>query len=347
MSRYDDVVAALRRPLLFSSAARTRTAAGSVPSLLFMDPPEHSALRRVVSRAFTPREVTWMEAAVTQAAVELATRLSAQGGGDFVADFAAPLPVAVVLRLLGVREDERARVSELLSGQQTPGVAEELRAYWSALSAAERRAAGPAGGGGLVAELVRAEGGGGTDGRRPLSDEEVAAFCSLVGQAGTESVAMLLSNSLVLFARHPEQWRVVCGRPEAIPAAVEEVLRFWAPTQHQGRVLTDDVALHGRRMPAGSHVLLLIGSAGRDERAYPEPDVFDIDRFGPGRRPSAQAAFGFGAHFCVGAALARLQARIALEEFSKRFPCFDLDEGKAVRSGADNGFGYENLPFQA
>jgi cytochrome P450 len=374
LSRYTDVLAGLRQPTLFSSAARpvadpprgsatdsvpareTAAAPGPVPSLLFMDPPEHQVLRHAVSRGFTPQAVKRLEPAVREIAVGLADELADRGGGDFVADFAAPLATAVVMRLLGVPEADRAHVSGLLSASAPPGAAAGLRSYWLGLStllrAGEGTGAGDGTGRGVVAELVRQDGGpvgdvppSGPPGREPLTDEQAAAFCALVGQAGTESVAMALSNALVLFGRHPDQWRTVCMRPDAIPAAVEEVLRYWAPTQHQGRTLTADARLHGRLLPTGSHVLLLTGSASRDERAYPDPDVFDIGRFHPDRRPSTPLGFGFGAHFCLGAALARLQARVALRELARRFPQFRVDEDGTVRSEVVNGFGHSRVPF--
>ncbi|ETK34048.1 cytochrome P450 [Microbispora sp. ATCC PTA-5024] len=378
LSRYEDVLAALRQPAVFSSAARAvaSSAAGAGPyrgadtasperetaaegparSLLFLDPPEHQVLRQAVSRGFTPQAVLRLEPAVRDIAAGLADRIADRGGGEFVTEFAAPLAIAVILRLLGVPEADRARVSELLSASAPSGAEAELRSYWLGLSALlrGREDAGKGDGEdrGVVAELVRPDAGlrdadasAGPACRAPLTDEQVAAFCALVGQAGTESVAMALSNALVLFGRHHDQWRTLCARPDAIPAAFEEVLRYWAPTQHQGRTLTADVRLHGRLLPAGAHVLLLTGSAGRDERAYPDPDVFDIGRFHPDRRPSTALGFGLGAHFCLGAALARLQARVALRELTRRFPRYRTDEERTVRSEVMNGFGHSRVPF--
>lgn len=345
LSRYADVLDALRRPTVFSSAARLGPGQGgdgqadekAVRSLLFLDPPEHQVLRRAVARGFTPQAVLRLEPAIREIAARLADRLAGQGGGDFVAAFAAPLAVGVILHLLGVPEADRARVAELLPGSPDG----ELRSYWLGRCALLRDGEGTGGdGAGVVADLVR-------PGRTRLDDEQIAAFCALVGEAGTDSVTMALSNALVLFGRHQDQWRTLRERPDAIPAAVEEVLRYWAPTQHQSRRLTADVRLHGRLLPAGSHVLLLTGSANRDERAYPDPDVFDIGRFRPDRDASTPLGFGFGPHFCLGAALARLELRVALEELAARLPRFQVDEERAVRSAAANGFGYRSVPLSA
>lgn len=341
LSRYADVVAALRRHSLFSSSGG-RPAASPAPSLLFMDPPGHGRLRRVVSGGFTPRAVRRMEAAVRDIVVGRLARLAERGGGDFTAELAAPLAHEVVMRLLGVPDGDRATVRSLLSAPPSPQAAAELGAYWRALCAAARTEAGE----GMVAGLVRPRRTAASAGPGPLTDDQVAAFCSLVAQAGTESVAMLLSNAMVLFARHPEQWRLVVERPETVPAAVEEVLRYWAPTQHQRRTLTAGTEIHGRRMPAGAVVVLLTGSASRDERAYPDPDTFDVTRFTADRHASAPVGFGFGAHFCLGAALARLQARVALREVAGRFPRFSVDEDGLVRSDAANGFGFTRVPVR-
>jgi cytochrome P450 len=173
-----------------------------------------------------------------------------------------------------------------------------------------------------------------------LTDDEVVGFCQLIGSAGTETLTKLLANAAVLFQRNPDQWSRVLDDPATIPGAVEEVLRYWAPSQYQGRVLTDDVTLHGETIPAGARVLLLTGAANRDERAYPEPDRFDI-----GRGDHVALGFGHGVHFCLGASLARLEGRVALEEFARRFPRYEIDEARVERVHMSNVHGFAHVPF--
>ena len=144
---------------------------------------------------------------------------------------------------------------------------------------------------------------------------EVIGFASLIGSAGTETLTKLLANAVVLFQRHPDEWKKVVDDPSKMPGAVEETLRYWPPSQYQGRVLTDDVTAHGVEMAKGSRVLLLTAAANRDEREYPDADKFDVDR-----NSHVALGFGYGLHFCLGAALARLEGRIGLEEFARRFP---------------------------
>jgi cytochrome P450 len=143
-----------------------------------------------------------------------------------------------------------------------------------------------------------------------------------------------------LFARHPGEYRKLLDDAGRIPNAVEEVLRYTSPSQYQGRMTTRDVEWHGATVPKGSRILLLTAAANRDEREFPDPDRFDV-----GRRPEQHLALGHGVHFCLGASLARLESRIALEEFSRRFPRYDVDEAKCVRVHMSNVHGYEHVPF--
>lgn len=349
LSRYDDVLLASQQPLLYSSAQGTMVepldTSQMVPMMIFMDPPEHDTNRRVVVRGFTPRAVASLEPYIRGLAVRLLDRLRERGGGDFVEEFSAVLPTNVVMELIGVPEPDRDRMRRLVDAslertEEPPFIPMdaikamlEAMAYWQALVPQKR--AHPADD--LISRLCKAE----AEGER-LTDAEIVGFCSLIGSAGTETLTKLLANALVLFHRHPDQWAIVRDQPAAIPGAVEEVLRFWAPSQYQGRTLTDEVTLHGVTMPAGSRVLLLTGSANRDGRQYPNPDRFDVTR--PIRIP---IGFGHGTHFCLGAALARLEARVALEEFAARFPQFEVDESRAVRVRMSNVHGYASVPFSA
>jgi len=146
----------------------------------------------------------------------------------------------------------------------------------------------------------------------------------------------------VLFHRNPDEWKKVLGDPGKIPGAVEETLRYWAPSQYQGRVLTDDVTAHGVHMPKGSRVLLLTGAANRDEREYDDADRFDVDR-----TTHVALGLGHGLHFCLGAALARLEGRIGLEEFARRFPRYEIDDDNVRRVHMSNVHGFASVPFAA
>jgi cytochrome P450 len=210
--------------------------------------------------------------------------------------------------------------------------------YWFALLADLRRQPND----GLISALleseVESEGGGTTR----LSDGEIAGFCMLLGSAGNETVTKLLANAAVLFARHPGEFDKVRAAPQRIPNAVEEVLRYTSPSQYQGRTVMHDVEWYGERVAAGSRILLLTASANRDEREFPDPDRFDIERHVP-----IALGFGQGVHFCVGASLARLESRVALEEFAQRFPHYRIDETQLVRVHMSNVHGYEHVPFTA
>jgi cytochrome P450 len=195
---------------------------------------------------------------------------------------------------------------------------------------------------GFISKLCEAEIDDDNGVAKRLTDREVIGFASLIGSAGTETLTKLLANAVVLFHRNPSEWQKVLDDPAAIPGAVEETLRYWAPSQYQGRVLTDDVTAHGVPMAKGSRVLLLTGAANRDEREYADADRFDI-----GRANHIAVGFGYGLHFCLGAALARLEGRIGLEEFAARFPRYEIDEAKCRRVHMSNVHGFAAVPFAA
>jgi cytochrome P450 len=174
-----------------------------------------------------------------------------------------------------------------------------------------------------------------------LDDVEITGFAGLLVGAGAETVTKLVGNAVVLFDRHPDQWRKVVDDPARIPAAVEEILRYWPPSQYQGRFSLRPSAWHDVVIPAGSPVLLLTGAATRDEREFVEPDRFDV-----GRPPSVTIGLGHGIHSCLGAALARMESRIALEEWVSRWPHYVVDEGGLRRVHMTNVAGYSNVPVE-
>ena len=315
LSRHADVEAAHRDPATFSSAHGTvldimGPDMSSTGLIIFMDPPDHTILRALVSRAFTPRRMGEMEAEVREICAELLDPFVGAAEFDYVQDFAAQLPSMVIARLVGVpeedREEQRRNIDETFHIEPGVGMINDvsllarirLNEYLAGL--VERRMAEPADD--LISALVAAEITDDAGETRRLTMEEITDFTLLLFSAGTETVMRLLGNAAVLLARYPEQRRVLLDDPSVIPNAVEELLRYEAPSPVQGRWTTREVTLHGVTIPAESKVLLLTGSAGRDERAYPDGDRFDV------RRDLANhVSFGHGIHFCVGAALARLE----------------------------------------
>jgi len=315
------------------------------PMMIFMDPPRHDRLRALVSRIFTPRRIAGLEPFVRATVVRLLERLAADGGGDFIKDFSAPLPMEVIFTLLGVPDGERRQLRvwmdhSLERDRDTPTVpAHALEAmahlmqYWQQFLVTLRRQPND----GLIAGLLDTD----IDGEH-LSDGEIIGFCSLLGAAGNETVTKLLGGACVQLARHPDQWADLVADPGRIPAAVEEALRYTSPSQYQGRMVTKDVDWYGTRVPKGSRILLLTGAANRDERVFPEPDRFDVRR-----HPNEHLALGVGVHFCLGAALARLESRVSLEELTRHFPRYAIDESRCVRVHMSNVHGFESVPFTA
>jgi cytochrome P450 len=188
----------------------------------------------------------------------------------------------------------------------------------------------------VIAEVDR---GGGEPTR--LDDEEIAGFAALLGGAGAETVTKLVANAAVLFARNPAEWQKVLDDPDLIPGAVEEVLRYWPPSQYQGRFSVAESTYSGVTIPAGYPTLLVTGSATHDERAFDRPDDFDI-----GRPPGLALGFGYGVHSCLGAALARLESRVAIGEMARRWPRYEIDESRCTRVQMSNVAGYASVPLR-
>ncbi len=358
LSRFDDVVAAHRDWQGFSSAHGVDLSTLSTdPELIrsfrmiiMMDPPEHERFRKLVSRVFTPRAVTALEPMIREVVVAFLDRLDGDAVFDAVADFSALFPVEIISRMLGVPEDMRQQVREWIDvslhrerGQMNPtseGLAAGMAsgAYFYELAAAKRR--DPADD--MLSRLtqVTVDRGDGTE--TGLDDAEIAGFAGLLGGAGAETVTKLVGNAVVLFSRHPDQWRKVAADPATVPGAVEEILRYLPPSQYQGRFSVEDRTFEGGTIPAGHPVLLLTGAATRDPRAFDRADDFDIDR-----PPNVAIALGHGVHACLGAALARMESRIALEELARRWNRLEVDEPGLRRVHMSNVAGYANVPVRA
>ena len=350
LSRYADVDAAVTDPATYSSAKGifpTREGLDMtqvfLPMMIMMDPPDHTRLRRLVSSAFTPRRTAALETAVHAIARELLDPFLSAGSGDLVKDFAGPLPAMVIADLLGVdrsdRDQFRTWSSTLVQGD--PGEPAAMQASLDAAGSLygyftdviEHRRAHPQQD--LVSALVNAD----MDGQR-LTAEELLGFCLLLLVAGHETTTNLITNSAVVLAERPDARAALAAQPAAIPDAVEELLRFDSPVQGLARTLTRDVTLHDVTMAAGDTVLLLFGSANRDSHAFP-----DADRFDPKRRPERQVAFGHGIHFCLGASLARLEARIALTYMLEFMPDWRCESSSAIRLRSGPIRGYTALPL--
>ena len=353
LSRFADVEAAHRDHATFSSAHGTVLEMMSPQPMgggfmIFMDPPDHTQLRTLVSRAFTPRRVTQLEDRIRTLCAEL---FDAQGGRDefdYVQGFAARLPAEVIAALIGVPESDREYVRKYidLTFHIEPGVGMINDVSLDAQIVLTRylheqlreREQNPRDD--MLTALVEAEITDHDGNRRKLDNAECATFANLIISAGTETVARLLGNAAVLLAEHPDQRAELAADAALIPNAVEELLRYEAPSPVQGRWTTRDVELHGAVVPKDSKVLLLTGSAGRDERKYSDADRFDI------HRPiDHHVAFGYGIHFCLGAALARLEGRIGIEETLRRYPEWGVDVDRVVRLHTSTVRGYSQVPI--
>jgi cytochrome P450 len=351
-SRFEDVERAHRDPKCYSSAHATvlelMTADAQDQGLMiFVDPPEHTRLRRLVSRAFTPRRVAELEGEIRTLCRGLLDEQADRDHFDYVQDFGARLPAGVIAALLGVppsdRDEVRAHIDRVIHLEPGVGMVNDVSLEamgWLFAYIGEQlddRRAHPRGD--MLTDLVQAETVGADGVTRRLTRHEASEFGILLISAGTETVARLLGWAGLLLADHPDQQEALADDPSLIPNAIEELLRFEAPSPVQGRWLTEEVELHGQLIPADSKVLLLTGSAGRDERVYPDADRFDIRR-----RFAMHVSFGYGIHFCLGAALARMEAKVALEETFKRYRSWTVDKDGAVPLHTSTVRGYQRLP---
>lgn len=333
VSRYDDCVEVHRDVATYTSTrgvtlAQLRSAsfgeiAEQVASMIMMDPPMHERMRKLVNRAFTPRRIAEWEPVVEQVIGGFLDGLTGSGAFDVVRDLSGPFPVEVICTILGVPEGDRQQIRhwtdamlELEVGNPFPTAAGieagmALSEYMVALVADKR--AHPADD--MIGHLVEAEVEREDGEVEHLTDLEISRFISLLAAAGAETVTKLVGNGVMTFAEHPGELARLQADPSLAGSAVEEVLRWKAPSQYQGRYALADRTFHGRTIPAGSPVLVVTGAANRDPRAYDDPDRFDITREGP-----LGITFGHGIHYCIGAHLARLEGRIAFTELYRRWP---------------------------
>ncbi|HEU4427232.1 MAG TPA: cytochrome P450 [Myxococcota bacterium] len=352
--RFEDVWSATLDWKTFSSRlGPTLENHGEIPgeffSIIGMDPPRHTRVRNIVSRGFTPRRIAALEPAIRTLARGHLDKLAARSEFDIQREFSVKFPMDVISVLLGFPPELRDQFRELVDASlaRDPdtnlpppsgiGAIQKSQSMVRALLDERRRRPQDD----LISLMAEAQYDDVDGETRALGDDEIGAFCNLLGAAGAETTAKLIGNLVVYLARNPEQRALVWSDPSLIPAAIEETLRYDAPSQFQGRVAQVDSTWHGVTIPAGARVALVTGAAGRDEREYPEPDRFDV------RRPrDREIYFGHGQHVCIGKSLARLEARVALEEIRARFPDYQVDEAGLTRTYQAHVRGFANVPIR-
>jgi cytochrome P450 len=348
ISRFDDVREASADWKTFSSAHGSVLELLKAPievvdqarNMLFEDPPIHDAHRAILSRVFTPRRISDLEPRIRELCAQYLDPLVGRERFDLIQEFGALLPMMVIGSMLGVPEEDQDWVRKKSDAQLHRDEGEtdynlddqhESFEYFSALAA--RRRAEPADD--LITALVQSTVQEKGTEARPIDDVELAQYIGLVSAAGNETVARLIGWAGKLFAENPEQRELVVAEPGLASGAVEELLRIEPPSPVQARLVTRDVEFHGQSVPEGSALVLITGSAGRDDRVFDDPDRFDVRR-----KIEQHLSLGFGIHYCLGAALARLEGRIAVEELLARFPDFevDLDDSEMVHTSTVRGW---------
>jgi cytochrome P450 len=318
--------------------------------LVFLDPPRHSKLRALISQAFTPKSISLLEPRIRELSHELLEPCLLRGEMDLAAEYSVPLPMQVICEMIGLRPEDRPRFQKwsdamlalsedffggtqgarAIGGYRTATA--EMHEYLEGLIAQRRQEPKED----LLTRLINAE----VDGER-LTHAEILAFFQLLLVAGQETTTNLLNNAVLCFSENPRElarWRAA---PELLPSAIEEVLRYRSPFQWTLRSPTRPVTLGGTTIPAGKRVLAMMGSANRDAAHFAEPDRFKITR-----NPNPHLAFGYGIHFCLGAALARLEARVALSDLLEKMESFELKERTWEPRAALHVLGPARLPIR-
>jgi len=348
LSRWDDVKPALLDWETYRSGRGTVleiiSAGVEIPPgvLLFEDPPIHDAHRALLSRVFTPKRMLDLEPLVRRYCVSALDALLDRDEFDIIGEFGVEVPLRTIGFLFGIPEADqiayRKRTQDALVTDGTP-ISFDQSSFDDVLSVladyVDWRSRNPSDD--LMTELLNAEVDEPDGSRRSLTRDEVVTYASMVAGAGSETATRLIGFTMQLLAQHPDQRQLLVEDPSRIPDAVEEILRLESPSPVQARYVQRDVEVWGRIVPEGSTMLLLNGAANRDERHFTNPDRFDVHRDeGP------HLAFGYGLHFCLGAALARLEGRVALEEILRRWPAWDvdIDRGKMAHTASVRGWGH-------
>jgi cytochrome P450 family 142 subfamily A polypeptide 1 len=351
LTRHADIRAAERDPVTFSNARGIRPHTYPLPMMISMDDPEHLKRRKLVNRGFTPRRVRDHEADIRRISDHILDRVCERGECDFVWDIAAPLPLILIGEMLGFPPesyDDLLRWSDdMIKGTTATDHAALMQAHEAAEEFAEfqlrivtARRADPTDD--LISALVHAE----VDGER-LDDQSLIEEGRLLLIGGDETTRHVLTGGMHALAHNPGERAQLAqayadGNQVVVDAAVEEMLRWVTPIKNMNRTATRDVELHGEHVPAGAQVLLMFESANRDEAVFTEPDRFDIDR-----DPNDHLAFGFGAHFCLGNALARIELRVMFERLAERLPDLDLATDEPLPKRPSNFIsGFEAMPVR-
>ena len=318
-------------------------------SMIMMDPPEHTRYRKLVSRSFTPRAMQRHDELIRRQIRKYLDPLMDRDGFDLVEDFSGPFPVEIICAILGVPEEDRQMIrhqtdtilhreeDEATGGQAQAEAAINQAVYFMKFARSKRDTPGDD----LTTALINAQMETEDGELVSLDDEEIAGFCSLLGAAGSETVTKAVANAGVLFHRNPDQWQKLKDDPSKTTAAVEEVLRYWAPSQYQGRLSVNPTEWHGVTVEPEKPVFIVTGAANHDEREFgPTAMEFDIDR---GHRLAI--SLGHGIHTCLGAALARMECAVAVDEIRKRWPDYSIDESRCERVQMSNVAGFSRVPF--
>ena len=316
-------------------------------SLIFDDPPIHDLHRGLLSRVFTPRKMLAIEAKVREFCARSLDPLVGSGGFDFIRDLGAQMPMRTIGMLLGIPEQDqeaiRDRIDEGLKIEEgsmpdldalSERAGDQTQMFGDYI---EWRAEHPSDD--LMTELLQAEFEDQDGTRRRLTRDEVLTYVNMLAAAGNETTTRLIGWTGKVLGEHPDQRRLLVEDRELVPNAIEELLRFEPPSPVQARYVTADVEHHGHVVPEGSALLLLNASANRDERKFDDPDRFDVRR-----KVEQHLSFGYGIHYCLGAALARLEGRVALDEVLQRFPDWEVDWDNAVQARTSTVRGWEKLP---
>jgi cytochrome P450 len=350
LSRFDDVERGLVDWQHYSSAKGTLIELIKADIdlgsgiFIFEDPPSHDRHRSLLSRVFTPKKMNALEPKVREFCARSLDPLVGAGGFDFIADLGAQMPMRTIGMLLGIPEDDQVAIREriddglrLADGEAPtisydPNRADTL--FSDYLDFRERHPSDD-----LMTELIHAEFVDEDGESRRLRRDEVLNYLNLIAGAGNETTTRLIGWTGKVLSEHPDQLAQLAADFSLIPNAIEELLRFEAPSPVQARLVTDDIEHYGHVVPAGSVMALLNGSGNRDDRKFPGGDSFDIHR-----RIDHHLSFGYGLHFCLGAALARLEGRVALEEVLRRFPTWQVDWNHSVQARTSTVRGWESLP---
>ncbi len=316
-------------------------------NMLFEDPPIHDEHRAILARSFTPKRISALEGEIRGLCRELLDGVD-PSGFDFVREYGGKVPMMVIGMLLGVPPEDREQVRQWAdevvhrdegdTEYNTSGF-EAMQSYFSRMVEDRRKEPRDD----LVTDLAHAEVRSKDGSVRGMDERELLQYISLVAAAGNETVANLMGWAGMTLWRSPDQRQLLVDDPSLIPNAVEELLRFEAPSPIQARLVMRDVELHQTKVPAGSKVALITASAGRDERVYDDPDRFDVRR----NFDNIHVSFGHGIHFCLGAALARMEGRVGLEEMLARFPAWEVEESAAEMVHTSTVRGWATLPVAA